>query len=34
MLEHSKKDDPMVIKHAIEGYSYSPMGQVDGIAYN
>ena len=34
VLEHDKKGDAIVEEHGIEGYSYSPMGTVEGIPYN
>jgi len=34
LLEHDKVTDPTTTEHAIEGYSYSPIGSIEGIRYN
>jgi Ca2+-transporting ATPase len=34
ILEHDDAGKPTIKEHEVEGFSYSPMGKVDGIPYN
>ena len=34
IVEHSKKGGPIIIEHTVQGFSYSPVGLVDGIPFN
>lgn len=34
LLEHNSTGNPVIQEHSIDGVSYSPVGEVEGITYN